>query len=182
MGGESNQAVRSALIIIIFNLGIKFLGFIREVLIASRFGSGMETDTFIVAITATTIVSGFLTSAIRTTSIPILTEIESKEGKDGKIEHTNNIINVVFLISLILVIIALLRTPLIIRLLAKGFKGGEQFKLAIQLTRIGLPIILFSGVIGVLTGYLQSENRFTSTAAIGFPANLAYIIFFTISI
>ncbi len=43
---QSNKTAKSALTIIIFALGSKFLGFLREVIIAAKFGSGMETDTF----------------------------------------------------------------------------------------------------------------------------------------
>lgn len=173
---KSNQVAKSALIIVFFSLGSKLLGFIREILIASKFGSGMKTDTFFVAMTATSLIVGFLSSAISTTFIPILSEIESKEGKRGKIEHTNNMINVMFLLSTILVIICMAFTPLIIKLLAKGFQG-EQFKLAVELTRIGLPMILFAGIIGIFTGYLQSEQKFISTSIIGIPFNIVYIFF-----
>ncbi len=173
---RSKQAAKSALIVMIFTLGSKFLGFIREILIASKFGSGMETDTFFVAMTATALVTGFISSAIVTTFIPVLSEIESKEGKKGKVEHANNMINIIFAISILLVIIGLIAAPVIVRLLAKGFYG-EQFELAVKLTRIGLPMILFSGIIGVLTGYLQSEQRFASSSAIGFPFNFIYIFY-----
>lgn len=173
---KSNKTAKSALIIIIFTLGSKFLGFFREVLIASKFGSGMETDTFFVALTATSLVTGFLSNAISTTFIPVLSEIESKEGKNGKVEHTNNMINVIFMISIVLVIGGWLASPIIVKLLARGFQG-EQFDLAIKLIRIGLPMILFSGIMGVMTGYLQSEQRFTSSAAIGLPLNFVYIFF-----
>lgn len=173
---NSKQTAKSVLIIIIFTLGSKFLGFLREVLIASKFGSGMETDTFFVALSSTWLITGFLTTSISTTFIPVLSEIESKEGKGGKVEHANNMINIMFMISIILVICGWLTAPAIVKLLAKGFEG-EQFDLALQLTRIGLPMILFGGIIGVFTGYLQSEQRFTSTSAIGFPFNFVYILF-----
>lgn len=56
---KSNKAAKSALIIIIFSLGSKFLGFLREVLIAAKFGSGVEVDTFVIALSAAgLIVSG----------------------------------------------------------------------------------------------------------------------------
>lgn len=173
---NSRQAAKSALIIIILTLGSKFLGFFREVLIASKFGSGMETDTFFIAMTATALITGLLSTAISTTFIPVLSEIESKEGKEGKIEHANNMLNIIFVNSIILVIITWIAAPTIVRLLAKGFEG-EQFNLALQLTRIGLPMILFGGIIGVFTGYLQSEQKFTAPAAIGLPFNLVYIYF-----
>ena len=171
-----NKASKSTIVIIIFTLGSKFLGFLREVLIAAKFGSGMGTDTFFIALSATGLLSGFLTNAISTTFIPVISEVESKEGKKGKLEHTNNMINVVVLVSLMLVIIALIGTPLIIKTLASGFKG-EQFDLAVKLTRVGLPMLLFSGIIGVMTGYLQSEEKFNATALVGIPFNFVYIFF-----
>lgn len=173
---KSNKVAKSTLIIIIFTLGSKFLGFIREALIASKFGSGMETDTYFVALTATSLVTGFLTEAITITFIPILSEVEITEGKDGKIDHINNMINMIFLISIGLVIVAWFTTPMIIKLIAKGFEG-EQFDLTVKLTKIGLPMILFSGIIGALTGYLQSEQKFTSSSAVGIPFNFIYIFF-----
>lgn len=173
---KAAKATKSALIIVIFTLGSKFLGLFREVLIAAKFGSGTNTDTFLVAMTATILLTGFLSNAISTTFIPVLSEIEFKEGKEGKIEHANNLINVVFMISIILVISGWLAAPVIVKLLANGFQGS-QFDLAVKLTRVGLPMILFGGTIGVFTAYLQSEQRFTSTAAIGFPFNFVYIFF-----
>ena len=173
---KSNRTAKSAIIIIILTLISKLLGFIREVLVAYRFGSGIETDTFFIALTATGLVVGFISNAISTTFIPILSEIESKEGKKAKIEHTNNMINIISMLSIILVLLGFLVAPLIVKLLAKGFEG-EQFDLAVKLTRIGFPMILFSGIIGVFTGYLQSEQRFTAPAATGIPFNLIYIFF-----
>lgn len=173
---NSSRAAKSVIVIIMFTLGSKFLGFFREVLIASKFGSGIETDTFFVAMTSTALITGFLSNAISTTFIPVLSEIELREGKEGKVEHANNMINIIFVISILLVTVSWIFAPVIVKLLAKGFQG-EQFDLAIQLTRIGLPMILFGGIMGVFTGYLQSEQKFTSTAAVGFPFNFVYIVF-----
>ncbi len=98
---KASHAAKSVIVLIIFSLGSKVLGFIREVLIAAKFGSGMETDTFFVALTATSLITTLVGNSINTTIIPILSEIESKEGKEGKIKHSNNILNILFIISLI---------------------------------------------------------------------------------
>jgi putative peptidoglycan lipid II flippase len=172
----SKKAAKSAIIIIIFTLGSKFLGFLREVLIAAKFGAGMETDTYFVAITATGLITSLMRSAIGTTFVPVLSEIEHKEGKEGKINHTNNMINIISVISFSLVILGWLASPLLVKLVAKGFYD-EQFSLAVKLTRIGLPKIILSGIMGVLTGYLHSEQLHTSSAAIGFPFNFIYIVY-----
>jgi len=38
-------------------------------------------------------------------------------------------------------------------------------------------MIIFSSIIGTFSGFLQSEQRYMSTAAIGFPFNFVYIFF-----
>lgn len=176
---KSNKVAQSALIIAIFTLGSKFLGVIRETLIAAKFGSGMESDTFFIALSAISLITNLISSAITTTFIPILSRIEIKEGKKKKIIHTNNMMNIMIVISMILTILGLICAPLIVRVVAMGFYG-EQFNLAVKLTRIGLPMILFSGISGSITAFLQSEYLHMSTAAIGFPFNFVYIFYLLI--
>ena len=176
---ESKKAAQSALMIMIFSLGSKFLGFVREIFIASKFGSGMQTDAFFIAVSATTLIGSFILSSISTTFIPVISEVEAREGKKGKIMYTNNMLNVTGILSLVLVIIAFIGTPIIVKILASGFKG-EQFKLAVKLTRIGLPIILISTLIGVVKGFLESEQRFFATAITGLPFNLVYIFYLVV--
>lgn len=173
---EAKRVAKSVIVIIIFSLGSKLLGFIREVLIAAKFGSGMETDTFFVAITATGLITTLIGTSINTTMIPVLSEIESKEGKSGKIEHSNNILNILFFVSLVFVFAGWIVAPLVIKILASGFKGG-QFDLAVLLMRIGLPVMFFSCTLYVFRGFLQSELMFTESAASNFPFNFVYIFF-----
>lgn len=174
---KAKQVARSALIIMILTLGSKFLGFFRVTLIGDKFGASMETDTFMLAMTATTMVTSFITGSIGTTFIPILSEIDEKEGKEGRIAHTNNMINIIFAISALLVVLMYIASPAIVTLISKGEFTGAQFDLGVKLIRLGVPMILFAGIIGVFTGFLQYQERFTSTSLIGIPFNLIYIIF-----
>lgn len=173
---DTKMAAKSTIIIIMLTLGSKLLGFLREVLIASKFGSGMETDAFFVALTVSSLATGFISNSISTTFVPVISVVDVKEGKCWKIKHTNNMLNVMFFISCVLVVVGFFLTPAIIKVLAKGFIE-EQYNLTVVLARIGLPGILFSGAIGVFTGYLHSEGRFATASAIGFPFNVIFIIF-----
>src|SRR5699024_1702732 len=173
---KSRKAVRSVVIIIIFTLGSKILGFIREMLIAAKFGSGFETDTFFIALTTVSLFRVMITKSINTTMIPVLSEIESKEGKEGKRKHANNLLNIIMLVSLLIIAISWIMSPFLIRIVASGFKG-KQFDLAVLLTRIGLPAIFFASVQGIFRGYLQSEMMFTESAAADIPFNFVYIFF-----
>lgn len=172
---------QSAAMISIFTLLSKFLGFIREVMIADRFGSGMETDTYFVAMTATVIIVGTLGAALNTTLIPIFSEIGERYGKKGKLKYLNNILNLVLIITMVIIILGFTFSPVVIKILAKGFEG-DQFQLAVKLNRIGLPIALFLGLTHVLSGLLHSSQIFGPPAISGIPYNfvfLIYLIFFS---
>ncbi len=173
---KSKEAAKSVIIMIIFSLGSKILGFIREMLIASKFGSGMETDTYLVALTATSLITSLIGTSLNTTMIPILSEVESREGKRGKVKYTNNILNIAVVLSILLVFLGWIISPFIIRILAKGFIG-EQFDLAVNFMRIGLPVIIFSVIVNIFRGLLQSEMMFIESAASNFPFNFVYIFF-----
>ena len=171
---------QSAAMISVFTLLSKFLGFIREVMIADRFGSGMETDTYFVAMTATVIIVGTLGAALNTTLIPIFSEIGERFGKRGKLKYLNNILNLVLILSLFIIVFGFIFSPFVIRILARGFEG-PQFDLAVKLNRIGLPIAIFLGLTHVLSGLLHSSQIFGPPAISGLPYNfvfLIYLIFF----
>lgn len=173
---KSRKAAKSVGIIILFSLGSKLLGFIRETLIAAKFGSGIETDTFFIALSAIALFTSMITKSINTTMIPVLSEVEKKEGKEGKIEHTNNLLNIILLISFGLMILGWILSPTVIKILGSGFEG-KQFQLGVLMMRIGLPSIFFASIEGVYRGYLQSELMFTESAMTNLPFNFVYIFF-----
>ena len=170
------KSAKSVVTIIVFTLASKVLGFLREALIASNYGSGAGTDTYFIALSAITLFSTLILQTVNTTMIPVLSDVEAKEGKKGKLNHLNNFLNTLTLFAVLLIILGYFLTPLLMRLLGKGFEG-EQFELAITLTRIGLPLLIFSSLVGVFRGYLQSEESFTESAAAAFPKNIVFILF-----
>lgn len=173
---QSSKAAKSIFIMIMFGIGSKLLGLVREMLIAAKFGSGIETDTFFIALTATSLFTSMFTQSLNTTMIPVMSDIEKNEGKEGKKQHTNNLLNIVLFISFGVVILGWIFAPVIIKLLAHGFEG-EQFKLGIAMMRIGMPVVIFSGVVGIFRGYLQSESMFIESSVSMFPFNFTYIFF-----
>lgn len=178
---QSKKATKTVIILLVFSIISKLLGFIRESLIAAKFGSGSETDALFIALTTTTLFTVFITNAISTTMIPVLSEIEFNEGKPAKRKHASKLVNIIIVVSGAIVIVSWIFAPLIVKVMASGFKG-EQFQLAVKLTRIGLPVIFFANLVGVFRGYLQDESMFIESAVADFPLNLtyiAYLIFFT---
>lgn len=173
---NTNRAIKSVFILAIFTLISKILGFFREVLIASRFGAGVESDAFFIAQTATTIISSIFISSIRTTMIPVLSTIEAREGKKAKLLHTNNFLNIFILLTLLFILLIFVVAPYFIKILAVGFEE-QQLKLAIMLTRLGLPIIFLSCLLNIFRGYLQSEMNFTEEGISPLAFNFVFIFY-----
>lgn len=173
----TKKVARSAIIIMVLTIVAKPFGFLRDLLMGAKFGSGLESDTYFLALSGIALFSGLLNKTINTTLIPVLSEVEKKEGKTGKMLHTNNFLNILILFSAFLMVLGFLFAPLLIKLMAPGFKSDYQVSLAILLLRIGLPTLVFTSVQGVLIGYLQSEGRFNEGAAIGIPLNIAFVTF-----
>ncbi|MDN6161404.1 MAG: hypothetical protein L0I79_01410, partial [Atopostipes sp.] len=173
---QLKKSAKSAGIIMVFSLISRVLGFFREALIASNYGSGSETDTFFIAFSAISMFAVILTKTINTTLIPVLSEVEVNEGKKGKINHLNNFLNTILVSAIVLAGIAFLLAPLVIRIVGKGFEG-EQFDQTVLLMRIGLPILITSSLVGIFRAYLQSEEKFTESAIADIPFNIVYITF-----
>lgn len=171
-----NNLIKSFFVIVFFSFGSKILGFFREIFIAAKFGSGAFTDAFFIALSAITLFKVMITSSINTVLIPTLSDVEREEGKEGKLNNTNNFLNLTIVCSLIIIAIGWIIAPVIIKIIAHGFET-EQYQLTIALFRIGLFTILFSGIVAVFRGYLQSESMFIESAATDFPYNIVYIFF-----
>lgn len=173
---QLKKSAKSVGVIMIFSLASKVLGFFREALIASNYGSGSETDTFFIAFSAISLFAVILTNTINTTLIPVLSDVEVNEGKEGKLRHLNNFLNTIVFAAGFIAVIAYLLAPFVIQIVGKGFEG-EQFNDTVQLMRIGLPILLTSTIVGVFRAFLQSEEKFTESAIADIPFNIVYIFF-----
>lgn len=172
----TGKLFKSASMIAIITLLSKFLGFFREIFIASKFGSGYETDTYIVAMTATYLIMGMVAGAFNTVLVPIFSEIDEVHGKDRSIKFLNNTLNIMFFVSIIAMIGFYFFSPVAIAILGNGFEG-EQFDLAVNLNRIGLPIVLGMSFSFIFSGFLQSREKFLAPSATGFPFNIVQILF-----
>jgi len=156
---QTKRTAQSMLMLIAFAIFGKAFGFLREALIAARFGSGIETDTYFIAQSANALFITIITSSLGTTTIPILTRIDALEGKEGKINHASNLLSVTLVIAVLIATLAWIVAPLAMKALAYGFEK-EQFEFAVFMMRLGMPTILFAALSGIFDGYLQSENRF----------------------
>lgn len=176
MTNKVDKITRSATALVVFALIGKFMGFARETLIANYFGAGVETDAFNAALKSTNLITAIVSNAISNTFIPMLSKVRADEGEERVAYHTNNMLFMSVFASIILTILGILAAPLIVGFVGRGFEP-QTFNLTLQLTKIGMPVMIFSAIVGVMTGYLQSQGKFAATGAIPIPLNIVYIFY-----
>ncbi|MDW3990617.1 murein biosynthesis integral membrane protein MurJ [Staphylococcus saprophyticus] len=171
---KSKKLTISIILMIVFGILSKSLGLLREIFIAAKFGSGMETDAFFLALAAIGLFTSMFTLSINTSIIPILSEIELSEDRNAKRYHINNILNIIILISIIVSIIAWICSPYIVNIMGAGF-SNEQYELAVLLMKIGIPGLIFAVIVGVYRGVLQNSQMFLESSISQFPYNIAFL-------
>lgn len=173
---KKNTIAQSTLAIIIFSLIGKVMGFARETMQAAIFGATHEASAFVLAQGATSMISTLITTAIATTFIPVMQKVERELGDDHRLSYTNNLIWISLIITTFVTVLGIFFSPYIAKLTAAQARP-ETYKLVVQLVEVGMPVVIFSAIVGVFTGFLQYGGKFAAAGAIAIPLNLVYIIY-----
>jgi putative peptidoglycan lipid II flippase len=140
-------------------LASRFLGLIRDGLLAGYFGASIETDIYFVAFRIPDFIYNFLiVGGLSIAFLPLFSEYYSRNKKEAW-DITNNLLNVFSLLIIVSSIILFIFTPWLIRLIAPGFSIAEK-ELASALTRLMLLSPIFFGISNIFSSILQYFNRF----------------------
>jgi putative peptidoglycan lipid II flippase len=142
----------------------RVLGFIRDILIAGRFGTGLLADAFFVAFRIPNMLrdmvgEGAMTAAI----VPVLTEYSHTKTKEEYWAATRVILNLMLVVLITLSAAGVFFAPLVVRVIAPGFMANpEKFQATVFITRMIFPYLLLLGMVAYSKGVLNSLNYFTS--------------------
>ncbi len=159
-----------------YTLISRISGYLRDILIAIFLGSGPVADAFFVAFRIpNTFRRLFGEGSFNAAFVPSYSK-ELVKGKRKSENFANNIFNFLTIFLLALVLLVELFMPVFVSLIAPGFKSNpEKFALAIQLTKITFPFILFVSLASFFSAILNSHNRFAAASAAPIILNLVMI-------
>ncbi len=165
---------KSMLIVMVFTMFSKVTGFIREMVLASKYGISLYTDAYKTASDLPCIFLSIIVTALSATLIPIY----AKQLEEGKARASRFISNL-FTVGIVMSVVVLLLTTLFLRPLVTNFflpnAGQETQELAIQLSRIMMPMGLFVFLARMSSAYLQANFSFTIPALSQSLLNLVVI-------
>lgn len=166
-------------IVIIATIFCRILGLGREIVISNRFGAGIETDAFFIAFMIPNLLRSFLgEGALNSAFIPIFAEYLTNHDRKKAEYFASNVLNILILILIIVVALGIWGAPLLINIIAIGFKSNiYKYELAVNLTRIIFPYIGFVAVAALFMGILNSYNHFLIPALAPAMLNISVIMF-----
>jgi putative peptidoglycan lipid II flippase len=155
----------------------RILGFLRDILIAGILGASAGADAFFVAFKLPNLFRRlFAEGAFSMAFVPMFAgEVEEKDKKDAQ-AFAEAAFSVLFWALALFVAVFELAMPLVMYGFAPGFAGDpEKFELAVTLTRITFPYLLFISLVSLMAGVLNSLGRFAAAAATPILLNLCLI-------
>ena len=160
-----------------FTLISRLTGYLRDILIAIFLGAGPIADAFFVAFRIpNTFRRLFSEGTFNAAFVPSYSSELNKSKKSAEL-FANNIFNILFLSLLVIVFIIEIFMPLFVALIAPGFtEDSEKLEIAINLTRITFPFLLFISLSSFFSAILNSHNKFAAASATPIILNIILIL------
>ena len=159
----------------------KILGFTRELVLASTYGTSIYTDAYLISSSIPTTILSIIVGGLGTTVIPLYYEIKRESGELESKKFINNVTNIVIILSIIIAIVGFIFADKIVGIFAMGFEG-ERLARAIRFTKIFMVGVIFIGISNIMTIFLQINNEFKIPGLIGLPYNSIIILSILLSI
>ena len=158
-----------------FTIISRLLGYVRDILIAVFLGAGPLADAFFVAFRIpNTFRRLFSEGTFNAAFVPSYSSLLVNKKTSQK--FANNIFNLLLIGLFFLVLVIEIMMPLFVFLIAPGFEGDYQkMELAITLTRITFPFLIFISLASFFSAILNSHNKFAAASAAPIILNIFLI-------
>jgi putative peptidoglycan lipid II flippase len=198
-----------AVLLAIFTLISKLLGFFREIFLAGNYGTSYVVDAFSIANSIPSILFAGILGATATTFIPVFSDKMESEGELSANRFTSQLINILILFSLIAALVGVLFSPQLVTALTMPESGmpkemngffektgwylshigwffthgwtGAKAEIASHFLRVTFAYTLFSTVAGILNSYLRYKGVFLTPVLASYSLNFFAILFIFIS-
>ena len=155
----------------------RLLGFLRDQLVAYAIGTGPVAEAFFVAQRFPNLFRAlFAEGAFNSAFVPLLAKRIEGEGEERARDFAVEVFSALLVWLLAFSAVVMMAMPLLMYVLAPGFSDDPPtFDLAVDLTRICFPYLLFMSLTALQSGVLNSLNRFTAAAAAPILLNIVMI-------
>jgi putative peptidoglycan lipid II flippase len=168
------SVAQAAVLIAIVSFLSKFVGFAREMVIARQFGATGQTDAFLVGMMVPGLVLGLFAGGLGTLIVPWYLG-HKKEDPDRARLLVDQVTLVWTILFAVLCLGVWAFAPQLVSILARGFEGA-RYALAVQVTRLLVPMGFMLVLTGLFTGLLQAESSFLVAHMWTFLGNVGTVV------
>ncbi len=160
------KVFKNASIISLAILFSRLLGFVRDILVAALLGTGPLAQAFFVAFRIPNLFRDIVAEGAANSSIiPVLAESRLLYNRKDYLQIISSLQFVMISSLLLLIFIGEIGAQYVVSAIAPGFRADPVlFPVAVRLTRLLLPFLLFIGLFGLNMSILHTEERFLSTS------------------
>ncbi|TXN22356.1 murein biosynthesis integral membrane protein MurJ [Methylobacterium sp. WL9] len=153
-------------------------GFARDVVMAAIMGAGPIADAFVVAFRLPNHFRAiFGEGAFNTAFVPAYARLEEAGAAGAAKAFADRVFTLMLIVQVLLLALAWPAMPWVVRSLAPGFSDDPtRFDLAVSLTRITFPYLLFMTLVTLFSGVLNAHRRFAVAAGAPVLLNLAMLV------
>ncbi len=167
------QVARAAVVVALFGILSRILGFVREIVLAGVYGATAQTDAYVNTLFLVNTVAAVLLYVLTTLMIPVFQQERARNGVDSAWSLLWAIVAWVgmLLIALTALVAIWPEGPV-----ALFNMGPERTQIASDLLRVMGPALMLQGFSALFTAILQVHGRFAGPAAVGVAFNAGILI------
>lgn len=173
---RSQNILQASLILLGAALFSRMMGFIREMVIAHRFGTGADYDVFLVAVSIPVALSNTLLYALPSGLIPCYLSEKKRIGRDVPSAFLNQAVLFFGVLLCIISLFILVLAPLILKHYAPAFREDEM-RQGVFFLRMTSCVVFFGGMYALMRSFMHAENHFLVPALAPLLLNGAVIFF-----
>ncbi len=171
--------LRAAGLVGIITLISRFLGLVRDMVVAAAFGATRYGDIFNIAFELPNLVRRVLgEGSLSAFIVPVFTKVRDADGEARAWRFASNALTVLAALSLVLTAVGILFAPLLFRIFGFGYYQREDFeaiRLGVTLTRIMFPFLALLSLSSILMGLCHAVRHFTMPALGSIALNISMI-------
>ncbi|MBL7130097.1 MAG: murein biosynthesis integral membrane protein MurJ [Candidatus Omnitrophica bacterium] len=155
----------------------RILGFIRDIIIAAFFGTGMVVEAFFVAFRIPNMLRDLIgEGAANAAFVPVFCEYQAKNKREDFWRLIEDMFWLLLIFLSILTLLGIIFSKPLVSIIAPGFlKEPQKLSLTVQLTRVLFPYLILIGLTAYGMGILHTFKSFTAPAFGASLLNLAMI-------
>lgn len=172
------SVIKSTSLLSVGTLSSRILGFVRDVILAKLLGTGIRADAFFVAFKIPNLFRDLVgEGATNAAVVPVFSEYLHNKDKEDFWRFVSIILTIAMIVLSVITIFGIILAPVIVRMIAPGFMASpEKLLLAIHLTKIMFPYLIFIGLTAYCMGILFTFRSFLAPAFSPCLLNISIII------